>query len=520
MIWHAIAIAAGILLGAIFHLIFRKIALPAASKRYWRQMGVHAIGVLKGDESRFWFHYGRLAMETARYVTRQLAALLAASTPLLIFAAGFRGPGRSLLAPSDAGWLPHAFNPLRAVLSDLELIFFLFFSVTTLAMELRVRRGSKPDPGPSPLGLVDYSLTWIAARHAGGLRRCGGLESRLLDRKLAKIPVVQPVFIAGLARSGTTLLLEVLAQAPRVATHRYRDFPFIMTPVLWNLFTTAFAIEQKAVERPHGDRIRITRESPEAFEEPIWQLFFPHVHDPGRSHRLTAADANPAFDRFYIDHIRKILLIRAGTRYLAKGNYNLGRIEYLCRLFEDARFIIPIRHPMTQIVSLTRQHERFCAFGRTSPQVPAYLSAAGHYEFGPQRRPQCLYSGAGDEIQRAWASGGIHLGYAIQWAHVYRFVSQLAAAEELRSRIHVLRYEDLCASPENEIEKALRFAALEASPAIEAAIGRIAAPAGPLQMTDSEGDRCWQAVASVAARYGYTRDPDRRLPLARRQTDA
>lgn len=38
------------------------------------------------------------------------------------------------------------------------------------------------------------------------------------------------MYIAGLARSGTTILLEKLATHPDVVTHRYRDDPPIFSP--------------------------------------------------------------------------------------------------------------------------------------------------------------------------------------------------------------------------------------------------------------------------------------------------
>jgi hypothetical protein len=94
-----------------------------------------------------------------------------------------------------------------------------------------------------------------------------------LRRRLSALPIDRPVFITGLARSGTTLLLSLLAKVPGVATHRYRDFPFLWTPMVWNWLQAWAATAEAPVERPHRDRIQITKESPEAFEEPLWQYF-------------------------------------------------------------------------------------------------------------------------------------------------------------------------------------------------------------------------------------------------------
>jgi hypothetical protein len=86
-------------------------------------------------------------------------------------------------------------------------------------------------------------------------------------------------------------------------------------------------------ERSHGDGIAVTSESPEAFEEPLWMAFFEGQHDPSASAVLDRRARCPAFERFYRDHIRKLLAVRGGRRYVAKGNYNLTRTSKRCMFF-------------------------------------------------------------------------------------------------------------------------------------------------------------------------------------------
>lgn len=305
---------------------------------------------------------------------------------------------------------------------------------------------------------TDYFLTQFCAQARPLLRWMGDWETRFLGRDLASIAIDRPVFITGLARSGTTLLLELLALVDGVATHRYRDFPFLMTPYLWNRYLDLFAGVQTPVERPHRDRVRITRESPEAMEEPLWQAFFPHVHADHASHRLSAETVNPAFECFYRDHIRKMLLIRRGSRYVAKGNYHIPRLEYLLHLFPDALFIIPVRRPLTHVHSLVRQHLQFCDYAASDPRVPRYLAAAGHFEFGPQRRPIRLSAAASDRIVQAWSCGEDYLAYSIQWAEIYGFVNALRTNPDLAAHMLIVRYEDLCAEPDATLRRILDFA--------------------------------------------------------------
>src|SRR3546814_4969380 len=67
--------------------------------------------------------------------------------------------------------------------------------------------------------------------------------------------IVQPVFVCGLARAGTTILLETLAGHPELGSHRYRDDPFVFTPMLWDAFLARLPNERTTpAERAHADR--------------------------------------------------------------------------------------------------------------------------------------------------------------------------------------------------------------------------------------------------------------------------
>lgn len=352
----------------------------------------------------------------------------------------------------------------------------------------------------------DYALARLASGMAPFWRAMGDFETELVGRRLKGIAIDRPIFIAGLARSGTTILLEQLAQLEGVASHRYRDFPFLWTPVLWNWMQDRLSRPEAAVERPHGDRIEITKESPDAFEEPLWQAFFPSAHDPERLHVLDGDTTNAPFESFFQDHMRKILLIRKATRYVSKGNYNITRIAYLARVFPEARFLVPIRAPLAHVQSLTKQHGRFCHYAETDRRVGDYLRAAGHYEFGPQRLAINVTESGADAVKAAWASGDDARGYAVQWSEVYGHVRDLKAARpDLGERIMTVRFEDLCANPQDTLEQVLAFAELGDSHAKAAPLGQgISAPpdeSGDLDVTFV--DSVTMETAAVARDFGY-----------------
>jgi hypothetical protein len=293
-------------------------------------------------------------------------------------------------------------------------------------------------------------------RHPDFWIRLGNLESRFLRDDLAGIRIDQPIYVAGLARSGSTFLLEALASHDDTVTHRYKDFPPVFTPYWWNRFL-GFMPEKEAkpAERAHKDGIVITEDSPEAFEEALWMAFFPKLHDPSTSAMLGRDHSNPSFEAFYKDHIRKLLTVRGGKRYLSKGNYNLTRLAYLQERFPDARFVLPIRAPAWHIASLIKQHRLFAGALDGNRKAVDHMRRVGHFEFGPDRRP----INAGDDqainaIRELWDNGDEVEGQARYWAHLHgKVADQLEADDRLRDAVLVVSYEELCADPLPWIER-------------------------------------------------------------------
>lgn len=359
------------------------------------------------------------------------------------------------------------------------------------------------------LRFTDFVLSRIAQHLSSGFKRLGDMESRYLADRLDKIVIDRPVFITGLARSGTTILLNQFASVRGVGTHRYRDFPFLFTPYWWNRFNERFGQVDVPIERPHKDRIIVTGNSPDAFEEPLWTHFFPFVHDPSADHLLTTADNDVEFNAFFKEHIRKILLIRGKDRYVSKGNYNISRLDYIANILPNALFLIPIRHPVDHVNSLVRQHQLFTQYSVEDHRVPAYLRAVGHFEFGPQRSPINLDREDQIRVLDAWSQGEDHLGYAITWKIVYRHVKQILAENvRLAERIKIVRYEGLCANPISELTDIFEFCGL-ADQAVDLLLSQpdISAPRHEQSVEGrSDRDLVWQETAEVAQFFDYQRN--------------
>ena len=80
------------------------------------------------------------------------------------------------------------------------------------------------------------------------------------------------VFVAGLARSGTTILLNAIYNSNQFSSLSYQDMPFVLAPNLWSRLSFNKQ-DTNLLERAHGDGIKVSTVSPEAFEEVFWNTF-------------------------------------------------------------------------------------------------------------------------------------------------------------------------------------------------------------------------------------------------------
>ena len=338
--------------------------------------------------------------------------------------------------------------------------------------------------------------------------RLGRMESGLLAPDLVDVSVVAPIYVCGLARSGSTLLLEILAAHKDTASHRYQDFPFIFTPFWWNFVLKLSPFKDDTLkERAHGDKMLVNAASPEAMEEMLWNAFFEGTHSEAVSQVLDRTTSNAGFADFYRKHIKKLLLAAKRGRYLSKGNYNITRMAYLRGLFADAKFIVPIREPAAHITSLMRQHQRFCEAGKEDAAVVAHMSLAGHYEFGLNRIAIHTGDAAGiAAVKAAWAAGDEVRGWALYWAMLYRFVAdQLEADADLKKAVRVQRYEDLIADADGQLRAVFAHCALATDDALIASyVPKIQKPdyynAG---FTEAQLATIAEITAPVAKRFGY-----------------
>jgi len=196
----------------------------------------------------------------------------------------------------------------------------------------------------------------------------------------AKHKQAQVIFISGLARSGTTSLLNHLVNAQVGHSLCYQDLPFLFMPNLsasWRTKKTA----SFPMERAHGDHILINEDSPEAIDEIFWKSQLANSFIKERQlvlHELSAEDI------IEYKHFIQLHLIKSDREiYLTKNNNSILRLNSLAnQTILSTRFIFTIREPYSHAHSLWKQHIQFSKIHQNDAFSRAYFNSLGHHEFG------------------------------------------------------------------------------------------------------------------------------------------
>lgn len=300
-------------------------------------------------------------------------------------------------------------------------------------------------------GTSDRWLHWLALEPESvrqltfDLERQFALPNRAMTDALNNVadPAAGAVYVCGLARSGTTMLLHILDQVDVFKSLTYRDMPFVLAPNLWKQLTRHARQESVLAERAHGDGIHVDFDSPEGFEEVFWRTFGKQtselrclgVDDPSPEVLATFSDyralvANP---RTRQDNAHGVL-----KRYLSKNNNNLLRLRSLC-VDPTATVLLVYRNPVDTARSLHRQHVNFCASQADDRFTRTYMGWLAHHEFGLDHLPFC-FAVPNMDMSRTTDDPNYWLDY---WNAVYGYV---LAQQDVR--YYLVNHGALCAEPE------------------------------------------------------------------------
>ena len=226
------------------------------------------------------------------------------------------------------------------------------------------------------------------------------------------------VFVTGLARAGTTILMREIHRTGAFGSLTYADMPFVLAPNLWARISRKGQTAGVRAERAHGDGIEVDFQSPEALDEVFWRIFDGKSYI--RADGLVPHRPDDELVDAYRDLIRLVLRKTGKARYVSKNNNNILRIGTLARAMPDAVFLVPLRDPLAHAASLLSQHKRFLD---SDPFTRQYMAWLGHHEFGATHRPFLF----------AEAPGGDPMGldyWLREWLAAYGALDRVEAAAE------------------------------------------------------------------------------------------
>ena len=230
------------------------------------------------------------------------------------------------------------------------------------------------------------------------------------------------VFVVGLARSGTTVLLNAIYNSDQFSSLSYKDMPFVLAPNLWSRLSFNKQ-DSDFIERAHGDGVKVSLQSPEAFEEVFWMTF-------------DESDKN--IIKKFQNYILLISQKYGKKRYLSKNNQNIRRLELISTIFTNSKILVLFRHPIQQAYSLLTQHKKFIDSTENDRFISDYMRWIGHTEFGPNYIP--IYKG--NLVFR----DSLYIDHWLeQWFLTYKNCYEKFKD---RSNIYFICYEELCSSKE------------------------------------------------------------------------
>lgn len=252
------------------------------------------------------------------------------------------------------------------------------------------------------------------------------------------------VIVSGLARAGTTSLLNDLSRFSDFVTLSYANMPFLLCPNTWKKIYRPKTGDLK--ERSHRDGIMIGLDSNEALEEFFFKVITNDSYIEGsRLSRHEISREN------YLDYMDYQSILRPGKKriYLAKNNNYILRYNSMRDHNQDFIMVIMYRDPLAQAASLMEKHIEYSELQQKEPFVLEYMNWLGHHEFGLAQK---TFSFNGEDI----AGDKRTLDYWLRiWINYYGHVLSLD-----HSNTFLVAYDDYCRDPQHVVSRIARKAGI------------------------------------------------------------
>jgi Sulfotransferase family len=239
----------------------------------------------------------------------------------------------------------------------------------------------------SDYNFLDRLLHRLALHYRPMAEMSVDLDQMTVRADPSQVVLQKHVFVSGLARAGTTVLMRRFHATGQYRSLTYRDMPFVLAPNLWRRLSRISRREVERSERAHGDNLLVDADSPESLDEVFWRIFAGDEYLA--SDRLKPHEPCGELLEKYVRYVNAILSANEPRidRYLSKNNNNILRLGAIHRAFPNALLLIPFRDPLQHAHSLLRQHLRFSELQAKDEFVLSYMTWLGHHEFGLDHRP-------------------------------------------------------------------------------------------------------------------------------------
>lgn len=248
------------------------------------------------------------------------------------------------------------------------------------------------------------------------------------------------VFITGLARAGTTAILNQLYNSRQFSSLLYKHMPFILSPRLAKISSNLVKKETIKKQRLHGDGLMINYASPECLDEIFWIK-------SQKDYYKKNLNVDDKIDLTFLNGYEYLLTSYSnsqdGKRIIIKNNNNHIRIKYLTNYFRKSIFLIIFRNPIFHSYSLLKTHKRFCKLQEKDPYILEYMNLIGHREFGLGLKI-FHYKNTNNMIKYRPSSINFWLQ---QWINCYNWI--LSNKLYKKSNVKLINYEKLCLEDNN-----------------------------------------------------------------------
>jgi hypothetical protein len=329
-----------------------------------------------------------------------------------------------------------------------SLVFSSFYSILSISLGATIPFllpfRKKNEAGYSELSQLLHRMALDNYRIAYKLFK---RESRKIKRK--NLERRQDfVIISGLARAGTTSLMNDLSRIDDFISLSYANMPFLLCPNIWAKFYKPKT--RKLKERSHKDGIMIGFNSNEALEEYFFKVKAndSYIKD---SHLSEYTISKEDYDD-YLDYQN---IIKHDNRkiYLAKNNNFILRYRSVREYNDDFLMAILYRDPITHAASLMEKHRDYKKLQKDDPFVLEYMNWLGHHEFGEEHKPFVFLN----------PEESIHddkdtLDYWLKlWINYYSYVLTIDHPNTI-----LINYDSYCKAPKETIETILQKAGITA----------------------------------------------------------